>query len=368
MNRGTGVTLRRTLRQSSAAASLLRANFTRLSTPLKVNLCVTYRCNYRCRTCNIWKKKPTGELTTAELLEFAAQNRDVAWLDVTGGEIFLRADIEEFFDAVAREWTRLAILHFPTNGFLTDRVVSVVSRLVKQTPAQVIVTVSVDGDEESNDRIRGIRGGYKRQLETFNALRAVSGVRAVIGMTLSGENVGQFDRTFLALQRSSPGLTVEDVHVNVAQRAGHYYDNMDSAAVSAPKAALVAELRGYRDRRRMAWSPTAWAEQRYLTHLEQFASTNVMPMRCHALRSSCFIDPWGQVYPCISYDRPLGSLRDTNMALAPIWGQRLTQDVQGEIWKGKCPQCWTACEAYQSILGNLVRPFDRVESRRLPMA
>ena len=26
--------------------------------------------------------------------------------------------------------------------------------------------------------------------------------------------------------------------------------------------------------------------------------------------------------------------------------------VQGEIWKGQCPQCWTACEAYQSIIGN----------------
>ena len=24
-----------------------------------------------------------------------------------------------------------------------------------------------------------------------------------------------------------------------------------------------------------------------------------------------------------------------------------------EIWRGECPQCWTACEAYQSILGNL---------------
>ena len=31
---------------------------------------------------------------------------------------------------------------------------------------------------------------------------------------------------------------------------------------------------------------------------------------------------------------------------------RDTAQVQGEIWQGQCPQCWTACEAYQSILGN----------------
>jgi radical SAM protein with 4Fe4S-binding SPASM domain len=79
-------------------------------------------------------------------------------------------------------------------------------------------------------------------------------------------------------------------------------------------------------------------------------------MRCHSLRSSCFIDPWGTVFPCITYSRPLGSLRDTSMELAPLWHAPATTAVQQEIWKGDCPQCWTACEAYQSILGNLGRP------------
>ena len=77
-------------------------------------------------------------------------------------------------------------------------------------------------------------------------------------------------------------------------------------------------------------------------------------MPCHALRSSCFIDPWGVVYPCITYSRPMGSLRETGMRLDPIWNARGTGQVQEEIWKGDCPQCWTACEAYQSILGNLL--------------
>ena len=64
------------------------------------------------------------------------------------------------------------------------------------------------------------------------------------------------------------------------------------------------------------------------------------------------IDPWGVVYPCITYSRPMGRLRDTNMRLDPIWNGADVARVQGEIWKGQCPQCWTACEAYQSIIGN----------------
>lgn len=75
-------------------------------------------------------------------------------------------------------------------------------------------------------------------------------------------------------------------------------------------------------------------------------------MPCHALRASCFVDPWGVVYPCITYAKPVGNLRETGMRLAPIWNGGEAVDVQKEIWQGRCPQCWTACEAYQSILGN----------------
>jgi hypothetical protein len=42
------------------------------------------------------------------------------------------------------------------------------------------------------------------------------------------------------------------------------------------------------------------------------------------------------------------------MRLDPIWNAHETRRLQSEIWKGQCPQCWTACEAYQSILGNVL--------------
>ena len=56
-----------TLRMLTGAAALAKANVTRLSGPLKINLCVTYACQYRCKTCNIWQRKPTNELTTRRI-------------------------------------------------------------------------------------------------------------------------------------------------------------------------------------------------------------------------------------------------------------------------------------------------------------
>ena len=121
----------------------------------------------------------------------------------------------------------------------------------------------------------------------------------------------------------------------------------------APEPALARrEMAAYRRRRKPAHTPRQLLESSYLRNLDAFLASGTMPQPCHALRASCFIDPWGVVYPCITYSRPMGRLRDTGMRLEPIWHDAATRQTQNEIWKGQCPQCWTACEAYQSILGN----------------
>jgi MoaA/NifB/PqqE/SkfB family radical SAM enzyme len=339
-------------RSALLGLALLRTTAHRPSAPLKLNLCLTYWCQYRCKTCNIWQRKPTDELTTDEVVALVRENPHVNWVDLTGGEIFLRRDIDDILEAIVTGWSRLAILHFPTNGFQTDRIVRSAERIAGRGPARIVVTVSVDGDEALNDEIRGIKGGFRHQMETFRALRRVPGIEAALGMTLSTHNLGQFERTFAACARECPGLSVDDVHLNVAQKSAHYYGNADAEAVAPDPMSARAEMNKYRSLRGPARSPRQLLENAYLKNLDRFLLTGRTPMPCHALRASCFIDPWGVVYPCISYSRPVGRLRDTGMRLDPIWNDARTAQVQAEIWNGECPQCWTACEAYQSILGN----------------
>jgi len=341
-------------RGARLAGRLLRANAGRLSHPLKLNLALTYWCQYKCKTCNIWQRKPVDELTTDEILTFVGRNPSVSWLDVTGGEIFLRKDIDAIFDAIVDSWRDLYILHFPTNGFQTREIVATAERLARSRVPHLIVTVSIDGDEALNDDVRGIKGGFRRQIETLSALRRIPRIRAVAGMTLSRFNLGQAERTFAAVRAAVPGLTMADFHVNFAQTSEHYYGN-DGDTVTAPRDAAQRELRWYRAQRAGGRGPADWVESTFLRELDAFLQSGRTPMRCHSLRSSCFIDPWGTVFPCISYNRPLGRLRDTGMRLAPIWDAASTRTVQQEIWNGDCPQCWTACEAYHSILGNVIR-------------
>jgi len=348
--------LRRFLRLGWGAALAGRANVGRLAVPMKLTFALTYWCQYRCTTCNIWQRRPEDELTSEEILAFVRQTSGVVWADLTGGEIFLRPDAADLLQAMATSWRRLAVLHFPTNGFLTDRIVAATERLARRGGPSIVVTVSVDGPRRLNDEIRGIAGGFDRQMETLRALRAIPGVRAAVGMTLSRTNIDAVRNTFDACAQEVPGLRETDFHVNVMQLSAHYYGNADlRGQLPSPDAAREA-VRQQRLRRRLPLTPSAWLERRYLGLLEEFLATGRTPIRCHALRSSCFIDPWGVVYPCLTYSRPIGNLRETGMRLAPIWRAEEARTRQREIWRGQCPQCWTACDAYPTILGNALRP------------
>jgi radical SAM protein with 4Fe4S-binding SPASM domain len=344
----------RVRRSAHLGSALLNSTLHRPRSPVKLNWCLTYWCQYRCKTCNIWQRKPTDELTTDEVVAFIRENPNITWADLTGGEIFLRPDIDEILNAVVTSWRRLALLHFPTNGFLTDRIAASVERIAGRGPVMTVVTVSLDGDEATNDEVRGIKGGFKRQIETFKALRRIPGITAVFGMTLSAYNLGKFVDTFEACARECPGLTIDDLHLNVAQFSSHYYGNSGSNGMRPDPEAVRQELHEYRRRRGRSRSAAQLLENTYLSYLDDYLQTERTPMPCHALRSSCFIDPWGVVYPCITYSHPVGRLRDTGMRLAPIWEGTAARQTQAEIWEGQCPQCWTACEAYQSILGNVL--------------
>ena len=41
---------------------------------------------------------------------------------------------------------------------------------------------------------------------------------------------------------------------------------------------------------------------------------------------------------------------------------------QQEIWRADCPQCWTPCEAYQSIMGNFLVPGRETSAANEPSA
>lgn len=336
----------------------IEAHFHRLDHPYKLTFCITYWCNYKCKTCNIWQMKPRDELKTHEIESFFKKNSKFLWVDLTGGEVWLRKDFVDICNIIIDHCPNLLLLHFPTNGYLTDKIVSGVGEIVKRKPERLIVTVSMDGDEQVNDSVRGIEGGWQRQIETFKQLHAMPGVKVVLGMTLSGYNIDQFQRTFDVAKEACSWLTYKDFHVNIAHTSEHFFGNSDSDLGfndNVDPKQFIDVIATYRKLRGIPLDPVSLLEHEYLRRVKQYLNTGITPMQCHALRSSCFIDSWGGVYPCSIYDKKIGSLRTAEFDLSAIWNSPAAIETQKQIWQFQCPQCWTPCEAYQSICGNFFR-------------
>jgi len=339
------------------ARKAFEANFRRLDHPFKLTFCITYWCNYKCQTCNIWQMKPRDELRLDEIREFMRRSRDFLWVDLTGGEVTLRKDFVEVAHAVIDSCPNLLLLHFPTNGYLSDKIVENTRAIMARRPEKLIITVSTDGDEATNDEIRGIEGGWQRQIETFRRLREIPGVEVVLGMTLSAKNVDHFPEAFAAAEKAIPGLTHRDFHVNIVHESPHYLGNVNlELRRHVPPTKMLAAVKQVARLRGVPLGPVGYLERAYLSQVERYLMTGRTPMRCHALSASCFVDSWGNVFPCTIYDRKLGNLREVDYDLRRIWSAPTAVTTQREIWNYDCPQCWTPCEAYQSIMGNFLVP------------
>lgn len=347
------------------ASAVMLSNVKRLSFPYKLTFAVTYRCNSRCKTCNIWKRKAVDELSKEEIELFFKNSNHFSWIDLTGGEPSLRKDFVDLCTTISKHCSNLLLLHYPTNGQVTDKIVSDAKKIRSlKSSYKVIITVSTDGDEPLNDEIRGVKGAWKKQIETFKQLHDINQLEAVIGMTLSPLNYDTFEKTYTSIKAVLPWLTPKDFHISLMHYSENFYDNwelkdslLNHTEQKKSIDGMIQSIQQYRRMLGIPANPRSLLEYHFLKRAEPYLKTGKTPLPCHALKSSCFIDPTGEVYPCINFNYPLGNLREYNYDLRKIWNLETTKRLQKKIWNLECPQCWTGCEAYQTIMGNLGRFF-----------
>ena len=331
------------------AAALARAS---AAQPYKVLLSLTDRCTHRCRHCAAWRRRPGDELSPDRIHALLAGLPSLRWLDLTGGEPTGRPDADAVADAVRdAAGARLAFLHFATNGHDPGAAARFADRL--RGPCPLVVTVRLDGDEATHDRVRGRRGAFQAAVETARALSSMPGVQVYAGTTLCPDNVDRMDRTHDALARALPDLVPARWHVNPMTRSPHFFGNLDAVTPATPDvlAALdrVERLRGTRV------DPFALAERVFLRGLRSYLLSGRPPVPCQAARASVFVGPRGDVYPCHVLDTPLGNVGATPRPdLRAVLRSPAARAARAGIAAG-CSACWTPCEAYHAILGSPVR-------------
>ncbi len=342
----------------SLSGTMLKSNVSSLRLPYKINFSITYLCQSRCLSCNIWQIKPKGELTLDEIKQFAAKNNYFKWVELTGGEPFLRGDVVDIARAFRDANKDLYILTFPTNSLCNHEMVQkkVVEILELGIP-RVAVTISLDGNKELHDKIRGVPGNYEKAVTNYKMLQELSktyrNLYFVFGFTMSKFNVGQFQKVFEDVKRDIPELKVNDFHVNIAQTSENYYKN-EGDDIRPNKEGALSDLEWVIKNREFRLDPIALVEDAYLRGLVTFLKTGISPMRSRGLDASLFMDSFGNVYPSIMWDRKIGNIKESGFYLKPIWRGELAGKARDDMKKGLEPNFWTSCEAYQTITGHML--------------
>lgn len=182
------------------AITALRSNITRLKRPYKLTFSITYMCQSRCLTCGIWQTKPTGELDLREIKDFASKNTNFKWIEITGGEPFLRSDIVDIVRAFNETSKGLYVLTMPTNSLCNqDTLVGRIEEILGLGIPKVSITISLDGYRELHDKIRGIPGNFDRCMGVARRLKELQqtykNLFFVFGFTMSKFNEGQLMKT-----------------------------------------------------------------------------------------------------------------------------------------------------------------------------
>ncbi len=341
------------------AAMALRSNFSTLRLPYKLNFAITMKCQSRCLHCNIWQLKPTGELAIEEIREFAKKNPSFRWIELTGGEPFLRSDIVEIARAFKENSKELYVLTMPTNSLCSNELVaSRLAGILRLGIPRVVITLSLDGHREVHDRVRGVPGNFDKVMalaRKFMELKKEhTGFSFFFGYTITKFNEGQLVKTIDEVMKELPGITPNDFHINLAQNSSNYYHNQNNN-VGAASSDVIAELGQFIEMRTQQLDPIQIVETAFLKKLLSFAKTGKQPMRSRSLEASLFLDSWGNIYPSIMWDKKIANVRDIGFDLNNIWWGGEAQAVRDAIKKGEEPAQWTSCEAYQSIVGNLLK-------------
>jgi Fe-coproporphyrin III synthase len=334
---------------------IIRANFNSLEMPYKLIFAVTKECHSRCSNCNIWKVKPHNELKLDEIKQIAKNSPFLSWLNLTGGEPTDRPDLVEIIATFIQSCPDLTLINFPTNGINTKRIIGTIERLVALNPPELVVIVSLDGPPEVNDKLRGIRNDFSLAVETYKQLKRFKKVKSMIGMTLFEENHHLVDQTIEALQLQIPEFEKKDLHVNIQTNSGHLYENAERQYDKHMGIALSVE-KLMKDRGWHYFNPVSFLERGYQKRVRKYIETGKSPIDCAALSSSIYLSEVGEIYPCTVWSESLGNIRNQNYSFVPaLKSNQRAEDLRNQILKKDCPNCWSPCEASQSIVAQVLR-------------
>lgn len=320
--------------------------------PLNYTFSLTARCNYRCATCRV-RDYGGREMSAGEYRRiFASLGRSPYWATFSGGEPFLRADLEEVVGDFCR-MCRPKLVNIPTNGSFPGLAGDTARRLARRhQDTGFIVNVSIDAVGSRQDEIRGFRGAWQNAVSTIAELKRgrPSNLTVGVGTVISKLNF----RSFRDDRRRLAGLGADHL---VAEPAEIREELLNKGLDIAPSAQeygpageyLVAEIDS---QGKGGWAGMAQAFRRgYYLYVNSILSGG-KGLPCYAGFASAQVMPDGEVWACCIRGDRMGSLPECGYDFGRLWRSEQARSVRKAVKARKCA-CPLANAAYTNMVMDL---------------
>jgi SynChlorMet cassette radical SAM/SPASM protein ScmE len=204
-----------------------------MKTPRAVDISITNKCNLRCSYCSHFTSAGdiNPDLPAGDWLAFFEELKECSVMGITlgGGEPFIRGDILEIIDGMARNHMRYSIL---SNGTLiTDDIAAHIAA----TGRNDYVQVSIDGGAPPVHDIHRGKGNFLKAVEGIRTLQE-HGVKATVRVTINRDNVRELENIarFLLVDLGLAGFST-----NSATYMGLCRQNPESIQLNTPERMLA---------------------------------------------------------------------------------------------------------------------------------
>ena len=300
--------------------------------PLSVHFDLTYRCNERCVHCYL-DHDDHGELTTAECLKVLEDlaRSGTLFLTFSGGEIFLRPDLYEILAAARR-------LHFDIS-LKSNALLVTAERAARLREFGVRrVQISVYSDIPAiHDAITKVPGSLERTLAAIPILLQ-HGLQVKLACPLMQQNLMAYrgvmalaeklgvayilDLTITPMMDGSSGPLEHRVSVSSLLPV------LRDPVLNACKPEPTARASGA-----MSASPSTFGSA--VSSGIESAAYEDLP--CSAGHNSCYISPYGDVFPCVQLPQAAGNLRQEKFE--DIWYHAPQLERLRSIRESQLPIC-----------------------------
>jgi len=307
---------------------------------MEAAIITTYRCINQCHMCNIWKY-PTRESEEFKpsLLEKLPR---LSFCNVTGGEPFLREDLEDIVSILQKKASRLVI---STNGFFTDSIKSLARKNKK-----IGIRISLEGLPAANDELRGMKNGFDYGLRTLLELKKIGLHDIGFGITVSDRNA----RDMLELYFLAKYLKIEFATAVVHNS---YYFHTSNNIISK-KEDVIACFEELIQEFLKSWKVKNWYRAYFNQGLINYIQGNPRAIPCGAGTDLFFLDPRGEIRPCNGMEEEIWCESMGNLHKTPfdeIWDSDRARDIRQRV--KTCPKnCWMVGTATPAIKKHPLKP------------